>query len=95
MGNTDAEGRLILCDALAEAAQWNPDMIIDAATLTGAARTALGPELPAVFCSEDELWESLAKSSDKVVGGWVYFCYASKLGAGNMLLKHCFPCPLL
>ncbi|HVJ50953.1 MAG TPA: leucyl aminopeptidase family protein [Aliidongia sp.] len=53
IGNTDAEGRLILCDALAEAATEKPDLMIDCATLTGAARVALGPELPALFSSDD------------------------------------------
>jgi leucyl aminopeptidase len=55
IGNTDAEGRLILCDALAEACTEEPAMLLDAATLTGAARVALGPELPALFCNDDEL----------------------------------------
>ena len=55
IGNTDAEGRLILCDALAEASTENPAMLIDIATLTGAARVALGPELPALFCNDDAL----------------------------------------
>jgi leucyl aminopeptidase len=55
IGNTDAEGRLILCDALAEAATEQPEMLVDAATLTGAARVALGPELPALFCNDDKL----------------------------------------
>ena len=55
IGNTDAEGRLILCDALAEAATEKPEMLVDAATLTGAARVALGPELPALFCNDDKL----------------------------------------
>ena len=50
VGNTDAEGRLILCDALALADEDKPDLLIDMATLTGAARVALGPELPALFC---------------------------------------------
>ncbi len=54
VGNTDAEGRLILCDALALAAEDEPDLIIDFATLTGAARVALGAELPAMFCSDDK-----------------------------------------
>ena len=49
IGNTDAEGRVILCDALAYAAEGNPDLVIDLATLTGAARVALGPQLPALF----------------------------------------------
>jgi len=55
IGNTDAEGRLILCDALAEASTEAPALLVDAATLTGAARTALGPELPALFCNNDAL----------------------------------------
>ena len=55
IGNTDAEGRLILCDALADASDEKPEMIVDAATLTGAARVALGPELPALFCNDDKL----------------------------------------
>jgi leucyl aminopeptidase len=57
--NTDAEGRLILCDALAEAAREDPDFIIDFATLTGAARIALGTELPAFFTASDELAQAL------------------------------------
>jgi len=52
IGNTDAEGRVILCDALAYAAEGKPDLVIDLATLTGAARTALGPALPALFCRD-------------------------------------------
>jgi leucyl aminopeptidase len=59
IGNTDAEGRLILCDALADAADEKPEMIVDAATLTGAARVALGPELPALFCNDDGLANAL------------------------------------
>jgi leucyl aminopeptidase len=55
VGNTDAEGRLVLCDLLAEAAQESPALLLDFATLTGAARVALGPELPALFCN-DEAW---------------------------------------
>jgi leucyl aminopeptidase len=55
IGNTDAEGRLILCDALAEACTEKPALLIDVATLTGAARVALGPELPALFCNDDDL----------------------------------------
>ena len=59
VGNTDAEGRLILCDALAEASREKPDLLIDFATLTGAARVALGTGLPAVFCNDDALADSL------------------------------------
>jgi leucyl aminopeptidase len=55
VGNTDAEGRLILCDALTEAAREQPDLLVDFATLTGAARVALGTELPALFANDDVL----------------------------------------
>ena len=54
IGNTDAEGRLVLCDLLAEASDESPALLIDCATLTGAARVALGPELPALFCNDDD-----------------------------------------
>lgn len=53
--NTDAEGRLVLCDALTYACEQNPHTIIDFATLTGAARIALGPDLPALFANDDTL----------------------------------------
>tara|TARA_B100001123_G_C15074181_1_gene932868 strand:- start:149 stop:1006 length:858 start_codon:yes stop_codon:yes gene_type:complete len=59
VGNTDAEGRLILSDALAEAAREKPEMIIDFATLTGAARVALGTDLPALFCNDEQLAAAL------------------------------------
>jgi leucyl aminopeptidase len=59
IGNTDAEGRLILCDALAEASTEKPELLIDMATLTGAARVALGPELAALFCNEEALAQGL------------------------------------
>jgi leucyl aminopeptidase len=55
IGNTDAEGRLVLCDLLAEADREKPDLLIDCATLTGAARVALGPDLPAMFTPDDRL----------------------------------------
>ncbi len=54
IGNTDAEGRVILCDALAFAAEGKPALIIDLATQTGAAREALGPQVPALFCRSME-----------------------------------------
>lgn len=60
VGNTDAEGRLVLCDALALADADQPDLIIDFATLTGAARVALGPDLPALFGNDDVLVRELA-----------------------------------
>jgi leucyl aminopeptidase len=61
IGNTDAEGRLVLADALCEADSERPDLLIDLATLTGAARTALGPDLPAVFASDQGLADELAQ----------------------------------
>jgi leucyl aminopeptidase len=59
IGNTDAEGRLILADALTDADAEKPDLLIDMATLTGAARTALGPDIPAVFSNDDSLAREL------------------------------------
>ena len=62
IGNTDAEGRLVLCDLLAEAAGEQPYWLIDAATLTGAARVALGPDLPALFCNDDDMARRILES---------------------------------
>ena len=53
--NTDAEGRVVLCDALTYAAEQSPDVVLDFATLTGAARIALGPDVPALFANDDAL----------------------------------------
>ena len=53
--NTDAEGRVILCDALTYAGEQSPELLLDFATLTGAARIALGPDLPALFANDDAL----------------------------------------
>ncbi len=61
IGNTDAEGRVILSDALVEASKEKPALLLDFATLTGAARVALGPELPALFANDDALGEALLK----------------------------------
>ena len=61
--NTDAEGRLILSDALAAAGETSPELIVDFATLTGAARVALGPELPAMFTNSEELAKELLNTS--------------------------------
>ncbi len=66
VGNTDAEGRLVLCDLLAYAAEQAPDMIIDCATLTGAARVALGPDLPALFSNDDGLAARLLAAGEAV-----------------------------
>jgi leucyl aminopeptidase len=62
IGNTDAEGRLILCDALAEADAEKPALIVDCATLTGAARVALGPDLPALYTRDDALAADLMRA---------------------------------
>ena len=61
IGNTDAEGRLILADALALADEENPDLVVDFATLTGAARVALGPELPPFYTDDEELAAEIAR----------------------------------
>lgn len=65
VGNTDAEGRLVLCDLLTEATETQPDLIIDAATLTGAARVALGPDIPVLFSNDDESADSLLDAGVK------------------------------
>lgn len=64
VNNTDAEGRLILADALAEADSEQPALLLDFATLTGAARVALGPELPAVFSPDEVLLQELRAAGD-------------------------------
>ena len=63
IGNTDAEGRLILGDAMTRAVEDDPELLLDFATLTGAARVALGPDLPALFANDDSL------ASDLLAGG--------------------------
>ncbi|QBB69270.1 leucyl aminopeptidase family protein [Pseudolysobacter antarcticus] len=64
--NTDAEGRVILGDALSYAVEQSPDLILDFATLTGAARIALGPELPVLFSNRDDIADGLLASSREV-----------------------------
>ena len=64
--NTDAEGRLILADALTKAVEGKPELIVDFATLTGAARIALGPDLPATFANRDDLAADLAAAARDV-----------------------------
>ena len=66
IGNTDAEGRLILADALAKAIEGEPELILDFATLTGAARIALGPDLPALFANGDALAADLLGAGERV-----------------------------
>jgi leucyl aminopeptidase len=65
IGNTDAEGRVILSDALFEAASEKPELIVDFATLTGAARVALGTELPAMFSNDDDIARALLQHGKK------------------------------
>jgi len=66
IGNTDAEGRVVLADALAYAIEDKPKLVIDFATLTGAARVALGPELPALFVNDDKLAGKLIAAAEAV-----------------------------
>jgi leucyl aminopeptidase len=66
IGNTDAEGRLVLCDLLAEASDEKPALLLDFATLTGAARVALGPDLPALFANDDTWADAMLAAGRKV-----------------------------
>jgi len=66
VGNTDAEGRLILADALTRAGELNPDLTIDLATLTGAARVALGPQVIPFYTADESLAGDLAKAAETV-----------------------------
>jgi leucyl aminopeptidase len=65
VGNTDAEGRLVLCDLLADACDEAPSLLVDCATLTGAARVALGPDLPAMFCNDDGWADTLLRKGQQ------------------------------
>lgn len=62
--NTDAEGRLVLADAFTKAFEQKPELMINFATLTGAARIALGPDLPAFFCNNDEMADDMARCGE-------------------------------
>jgi len=66
IGNTDAEGRLVLCDLLAEASDESPALLVDCATLTGAARVAVGPDLPAYFANDDAWAAALERAGAAV-----------------------------
>jgi leucyl aminopeptidase len=65
IGNTDAEGRLILADALTRAAELEPALTLDLATLTGAARAALGPQLPPYYTDDEDLAAAIARHADR------------------------------
>jgi len=67
IGNTDAEGRLVLADALCEADDEQPDLLLNFATLTGAARVALGPDLPAVFSPDEELLQQVQQAGRREI----------------------------
>lgn len=66
VGNTDAEGRLVLADALARAGEHSPDLTLDFATLTGAARVALGPDLPPLYTDDDVLADDILEAGRAV-----------------------------
>ncbi|MCG8441308.1 MAG: leucyl aminopeptidase family protein, partial [Caulobacterales bacterium] len=90
--NTDAEGRLILADALARAAEEEPELIIDFATLTGAARVAVGPELAAYFTRDDALAAALERAAgrerDPVWRLPLWDGYAAKLDSPVADMRH-------
>jgi leucyl aminopeptidase len=83
IGNTDAEGRLVLADALTLAAEEEPDLVIDMATLTGAARVALGPDIAPFYTGDDALAAEIASAAEAVADPvWrmpLYAPYAKKL----------------
>jgi len=66
IGNTDAEGRVVLSDALAFACEHGPDLLVDFATLTGAARVAMGPDVPPVFSNHAEIARALVEAGQRV-----------------------------
>ena len=78
IGNTDAEGRLVLGDCLAKACEGAPELVLDFATLTGAARVAVGPDLPALFANSDALADGLLASGKAVTDP----CWRLPLWAG-------------
>ena len=95
--NTDAEGRLVLCDALAEAQSQNPDLIVDFATLTGACRIALGTELPGFFTDHYDIATGLIAAGQKVDDAvWhlpLYKPYKDLIKSDIADLSNCAPSP--
>ncbi len=91
--NTDAEGRLILAEPLNEEAATKPDYLIDFTTLTGAARVAVGPEISALFCNDDETANELYKYSqctqDQVWRLPLADCYRKNLNTDFADISHC------
>ncbi|NHN83448.1 leucyl aminopeptidase family protein [Acetobacter musti] len=66
IGNTDAEGRLVMADLLTEASEAKPSLLLDVATLTGAARVALGPDIPALMCNDDDVAAAMISAGTAV-----------------------------
>lgn len=95
--NTDAEGRLVLCDALAEADSEHPDLIVDFATLTGAARVALGLELPGFYSTDDGFAGKLKSAGERVEDPvWqlpLYSDYLDHIKGSISDLVNCAPMP--
>ncbi|MGB2000597.1 MAG: leucyl aminopeptidase family protein [Candidatus Puniceispirillaceae bacterium] len=95
VGNTDAEGRLVLADAITLACEDEPDFMIDFATLTGAARVALGTELPALFCNLDETASGILAAADAAADPlWrlpLFDAYERHLEAGHVALSSTGP----
>jgi leucyl aminopeptidase len=95
--NTDAEGRLVLCDALTEADTQKPDLIVDFATLTGAMRVALGTELPGFFSTSDQvamgITEAGSKISDPVWRMPLYSAYKDLLKSSIADMTNCATVP--
>ncbi|GAA6166617.1 leucyl aminopeptidase family protein [Sessilibacter corallicola] len=95
--NTDAEGRLVLCDALAEANNDKPDLIIDFATLTGAARVALGTELPAMFSTSSEVADGIRQAGEEIDDPvWqlpLHKAYRSTIKSDVADILNCAPTP--
>ena len=95
VGNTDAEGRLVLADAITLACEEEPDFMIDFATLTGAARVALGTELPALFCNHDETADGIlaaaAAADDPLWRLPLFEPYERHLDAGHVALSSTGP----
>ncbi|PRP49726.1 leucyl aminopeptidase, partial [Bacillus halotolerans] len=91
--NTDAEGRVVLGDALALAAEAQPELVIDFATLTGAARVALGTELPACFTNQRKIETALRKLGEDLADPvWpmpLFKAYRSKIDSQIADLSNC------
>src|SRR5579872_7230519 len=95
VGNTDAEGRVVLADALTEAASENPDLLIDMSTLTGAARIAVGTDISAMFSNQDELANKLMdhgiEKSDPIWRLPLFAAYREALNSPIADINNCSP----